>query len=144
MHGLQRLRELRRPEDDFGYSRKGETTVSPFKHFMNLLREGPPLGLFTILWCDSLANLQRTLDRQGMREFEMRVLFQMSPTDSSTLMDTPLAAKLGMHRALCYTEDQGRLEKFRPYGLPALQWLRDHTENADGVGVAPAPPNSCG
>jgi S-DNA-T family DNA segregation ATPase FtsK/SpoIIIE len=124
LHGLQRLRDLRRPEDDFGFSRKGETTVSPFKQFMNVVREGPPLGVFTVLWCDTMANLQRTFDRQGLREFEMRVLFQMSPTDSSTLMDTPLAAKLGMHRALFYTEDQGRLEKFRPYGLPSLDWLR--------------------
>ena len=125
LHGLQRLRDLRRPDDDFGYARKGETAVTPYKQFMNILREGPPLGVFTILWCDTLGNLQRTFDRQGLREFEMRVLFQMSPTDSSTLMDTPLAAKLGMHRALLYTEDQGRLEKFRPYGLPTLAWLRN-------------------
>ncbi len=124
LHGLQRLRDLRRPEDDYSFSRKGETTASPFKQLMTLLREGPPLGLFTILWCDTLANLQRTFDRQSLREFEMRVLFQMSPSDSSTLMDTPLAAKLGMFRALFYTEDQGRLEKFRPYALPPLPWLR--------------------
>jgi S-DNA-T family DNA segregation ATPase FtsK/SpoIIIE len=130
LHGLQRLRDLRRPDDDFGYTRKGETTVSPYKQFMNILREGPPLGVFTILWCDALANLQRTFDRQGLREFEMRVLFQMSPTDSSTLMDTPLASKLGMHRALLYTEDQGRLEKFRPYGLPSLEWMRSVARTA--------------
>jgi hypothetical protein len=48
----------------------------------------------------------------------------MSTTDSSTLMDTPLAAKLGPYRALFCTEDQGRQEKFRPYGLPTLEWLR--------------------
>jgi hypothetical protein len=58
-----------------------------------------------------------------MREFEMRVLFQMSVADSSNLIDTPLAAKLGMHRALYYSEEQGRLEKFRPYGLPSEEWL---------------------
>jgi hypothetical protein len=123
LHGLQRLRELRRPEDDFGFGRKGET-VSPYKQFLNILRDGPPHGVFTIVWCDSLTSLQRTFDRQSLREFEMRVLFQMSATDSSTLMDTPLAAKLGLHRALYYTEDQGRIEKFRPYGLPSLEWLR--------------------
>jgi hypothetical protein len=123
LHGLQRLRDLRRPEDDFGFGRKGETT-SPYKQFLSILRDGPPHGLFTVVWCDSLANLQRTFDRQSLREFEMRVLFQMSATDSSTLMDTPLAAKLGLHRALYYTEDQGRMEKFRPYGLPSLEWLR--------------------
>ena len=125
LYGLHRLRDLRRPEDDFNFARKGETTVSPFKQFMTLLREGPPLGLFTVVWCDTLTNLQRTFDRPSLRELEMRVLFQMSPTDSSTLMDTPLAAKLGMNRALFYTEDQGRVEKFRPYALPPIEWLRE-------------------
>jgi hypothetical protein len=123
LHGLQRLRDLRRPEDDFGFSRKGEA-VSPYKQFLNLLREGPSLGFFTIAWCDTVANLQRTFDRQSLREFDMRVLFQMGPTDSSTLIDSPLASKLGLYRALLYTEDQGRTEKFRPYGLPSLAWLR--------------------
>ena len=131
VHGLQRLRDLRRPEDDFGFSRKGETTVSPYKQFQNLLREGPPLGFFTIVWCDTLANLQRSFDRQGLREFDMRILFQMGPTDSSTLIDTPLASKLGLYRALLYTEDQGRLEKFRPYGLPSLDWLRSIQSSTD-------------
>src|SRR5207237_7364960 len=30
LHGLQRLRDLRRPCDDFGLSRQGEATVSPY------------------------------------------------------------------------------------------------------------------
>ena len=124
LHGLQRMRDLRRPEDDFGFSRKGEEKLSPFKQFLHLLKEGPPLGLFTILWADNLGNLQRSLDRQALREFEMRVLFQMSAADSSTLTDNPAAAKLGPNRALFYTEEQGHLEKFRPYGLPSLEWVQ--------------------
>jgi hypothetical protein len=53
----------------------------------------------------------------------MRVLFQMNATDSSSLMDAPDASKLGVHRAVFYDEGQGRAEKFRPYGLPAGDWL---------------------
>ena len=46
LHGLQRLRDLRRADDDFGYSsRRGEEKPSPAKMFINLLREGPPLGI---------------------------------------------------------------------------------------------------
>ena len=30
-----------------------------------------------------------------MREFDNRILFQMSSNDSSTLIDTPVASKLG-------------------------------------------------
>jgi hypothetical protein len=123
LHGLHRLRDLRRSEDDFGFSRRGEDKPSPAKQFLTIIRDGPLAGVFTMAWCDNVNNLNRVLDRQAMREFEMRVLGQMSAADSSNLIDSPLAAKLGMHRALFCTEEQGRLEKFRPYGLPDADWL---------------------
>ena len=63
----------------------------PSKHFATILRDGPPVGVHTIVWCDSLNNLNRTFDRQTLREFEIRVLFQMSANDSSTLIDIPAA-----------------------------------------------------
>jgi DNA segregation ATPase FtsK/SpoIIIE-like protein len=126
VYSLQRFRDLRRQEDDFSFSRRGEDKPpNPAKLFGTILREGPALGVHTIVWCDTLNNLNRTLDRQGLREFEMRVLFQMSAADSSNLIDTPLASKLGLHRALFYTEDRGQPEKFRPYGVPSRAWLED-------------------
>jgi S-DNA-T family DNA segregation ATPase FtsK/SpoIIIE len=120
--GLQRFRDLRRSEDDFGFGRR-EEKPTPAQQFATLLREGPGLGLHTLLWCDTLNNLNRSLDRASLREFDLRILFQMSVADSSNLIDSPLAAKLGLHRAYFYSEEQGRLEKFRPYGLPADAWL---------------------
>jgi hypothetical protein len=53
----------------------------------------------------------------------MRVAFQMSTDDSANLIDTPAASKLGQHRALFYDEEENRMEKFRPYGLPSKEWL---------------------
>ena len=47
----------------------------------------------------------------------------MSANDSSTLIDTPAASKLGENRALYYSEEENRIEKFRPYGLPEAEWL---------------------
>jgi hypothetical protein len=123
LYGLQRLRDLRKQEDDFGFGRRGDEPPSPAQQFATLLREGSALGMHTVVWCDTLNNLQRALDRQSLREFEMRVLFQMSVSDSSNLIDTPAAGKLGLHRALYYSEEEGRLEKFRPYGLPSEEWL---------------------
>ena len=79
--------------------------------------------MFVIAWCDSLTNLNRAFDRPQLREFGMRVLFQMSAADSSTLMDTPAASKLKRHQAILLLEDQERAEKFRPYGLPPAAWL---------------------
>ena len=123
LYGLQRLRDLRRPDDDFGFSKKGEDKT-PFRQFSHVLKEGPPNGVFTMLWCDTLINLQRSIDRPTMREFDQRILMQMSAGDSSTLMDNPIAAKLGPQRALYFTEDLGKTEKFRPYALPALDWIK--------------------
>src|SRR2546430_12485844 len=54
-----------------------------------------------------------TFDRASMREFDNRVLFQMSAADSSNLIDSPAANKLGTNRALAYSEEQGVMEKFR-------------------------------
>jgi hypothetical protein len=123
IYGLQRFRDLRKQEDDFGFSRR-EEKPHPAKQFANILREGPSVGIHALVWCDSFNNLNRAFDRQTLREFELRVLFQMSATDSSNLIDTPLASKLGLHRALFHSEEQGKLEKFRPYGLPSESWLQ--------------------
>jgi hypothetical protein len=125
VHGLQRFRELRKTEDEFGFGRRGEKAATPGDLFGTILRDGPPVGLHSLVWCDSLTNLNRALDRPTLREFAMRVLFQMSAADSSHLIDAPLAAKLGRNRALFVQEELERPEKFRPYGLPELAWLRE-------------------
>ncbi|GAC1467136.1 MAG: FtsK/SpoIIIE domain-containing protein [Isosphaeraceae bacterium] len=126
IHDLQRFRDLRKSDDDFGFGRYGEPkTEPPSKLFAQILREGPPLGIHTLLWCDSLNNLNRTFDRQSLREFELRVLFQMSANDSSSLIDLPAASRLGPNRALFFSEEEGRLEKFRPYGIPSEEWLAE-------------------
>ena len=124
IYNLPRFRDLRRAEDEFGFGRRGEDrAATPSQQLATVLREGAGLGVHVLVWCDSLNNLNRSFDRPVIREFEMRVLFQMSAADSSTLIDSPVASKLGLHRALFYTEDQGRLEKFRPYGSPGDAWL---------------------
>lgn len=125
LHGLQRARDLRQ-EDSFGFSPSfGDSppTVSPTQHFATILREGADVGVHTLVWCDTVANLERTIDHRALREFSLRVAMQMSDKDSSMLLDSPAASKLGANRAIFYSEDEGRSEKFRPYGLPDPAWL---------------------
>jgi S-DNA-T family DNA segregation ATPase FtsK/SpoIIIE len=97
--------------------------ASPGKQFANILREGPPVGVHLLMWCDSYNNVIRALDRQGLRDVDYRIVFQMNATDSSNLIDTPLASRLGVHRAILYNEGRGTIEKFRPYGLPTDEWM---------------------
>ncbi|QEH32650.1 ESX-1 secretion system protein EccCa1 [Aquisphaera giovannonii] len=121
IHDLARFRDLRRREDDFGFDRRDE--ASPTDHLDMILKEGPGLGVHLIAWCDTVNNVNRSFSHQQLREFEMRVLFQMSPTDSGGLLDSPAASKLGRNRAYFSSEEQNRLEKFRPYGLPPKEWV---------------------
>ena len=133
LFGLQRYRLLRRQEDDFSFSRGEEAAApKPDKQFAELLSEGPGLGVHSIIWADTPITVERTLDRSSMRQFDHRVLFQMSAADSSNLIDSPLANRLGAHRALLYSEEQGTFEKFRPYEVPDEAWLgflAEHLKN---------------
>jgi energy-coupling factor transporter ATP-binding protein EcfA2 len=119
---LGRFRELRKNDGDFGYS-FGDKKAGPADHLLTILKDGPTVGVHALIWCDSLTNLQRTFDRNAIKEFELRVLFQMSGNDSSQLIDSPAAARLGPQRALFIHEETGTLEKFRPYSFPTPEWL---------------------
>ena len=123
VYGLQRYRMLRKSEDSFSFSAEGDKPPASDKQFAELLREGPAMGLHTIVWADTPATLERTLDRTALREFDNRILFQMSSNDSSNLIDSPAGNKLGQNRALSYSEEQGVMEKFRPYAIPDREWL---------------------
>lgn len=114
--GLEKFRMLRM-EDEFSFS-SGSDAASPSKGFTDLLTEGPNTGIHSIIWVDTLGNLNRSLSRKMLREFEMRVLFQMSESDSSELIDSPAANKLGMYNALSFSAQSGQIEKLRPYATP--------------------------
>jgi hypothetical protein len=123
VYNLGRFRDLRK-EDEYGFGGSDEGKPDkPGQQFAAILREGPALGIHTLLWSDSLSTVNRLLDRQSLRDFEMRVLFQMNATDSSSLMDSPDAGRLGVHRAIFYDEARGHVEKSRAYGLPSAEWL---------------------
>src|SRR5205085_11525334 len=98
------------------------------------LREGPGHAMHTLMWVDTPAAIDRTIDRAMMREIDNRVLFQMSASDSSNLIDSPAANKLGFYRALAYSEDQGVMEKFRPYAMLDRAWLEDLRGKMKGKG----------
>lgn len=120
---LGRFRDLRKADDDYSFSSDRSKATSPARQFVQILKEGPGVGVHVLIWADTFNNATRWMSSQTLRELEMRVAFQMSATDSSNLIDSPAAGRLGQNRALLYLEDTGTLEKFRPYGLPSEEWL---------------------
>ncbi len=130
VYNLSRFRELRRSDDDFGFSssQEDDKPKCASKQFVSLLRDGPALGIYVLIWSDSLTTVTRWFDRQTVKDFDHRVLFQMGANDSSNLIDSPAAGRLGVNRAILYSEESGQSEKFRPYGPPGdvwLAWVRD-------------------
>jgi S-DNA-T family DNA segregation ATPase FtsK/SpoIIIE len=120
IHELQNYKKLRQ-EDEFSFS--SSDTASPASILLNLISDGPAHGIHVIVTCDSYNNVNRFLGRKNLSEFEMRVLFQMSASDSASLVDSPDASTLGMHRALYYNDREGYTETFRPYARPGNEWV---------------------
>ncbi len=120
--GIQNFKKLRQ-EEDFGFSLNEDEGASPAKIFGELLTEGPVQGIHVIASCDTYNNVMRFIGRKPLTEFELRVLFQMNANDSASLIDSPKAGALGLHRAVLHNGHEGSLEIFRPYALPGAAWI---------------------
>ena len=121
IHDLHNYKKLRQ-EDEFSFSSSNDGP-QPAAILLSLINEGPARGIHVIATCDSYNNVNRYLGRKNLTEFEMRVLFQMSASDSASLIDSPDGAKLGLNRALFFNEREGYLETFRPYSKPGNDWI---------------------
>ncbi len=119
IYNLARFRDLKKGED-FSFD---EGSSGGAKHLVNLFREGPAVGVHAIVWVDSFGNASRWLERSTLRDLDLRVLFQMSASDSSNLMDSPAASRLGVSVALFTSEERGQSEKIRPYAIPTKEFL---------------------
>ena len=123
IHGLHKWKKLK-SEDDFSFSMgDSDAGANPATVLGNLLTEGSSAGIHVIATTDTFNNVGRFLNRKALTEFEMRVVFQMSANDSASLIDSPKASGLGLHRALLYNEHEGYLETFRPYAAPDTGWF---------------------
>jgi S-DNA-T family DNA segregation ATPase FtsK/SpoIIIE len=123
IQGIQNFKKLKQ-EDEFSFS-STDSASTPAAALINLITEGPARGIHVIVTCDTYNNVSRFLGRKALSEFEMRVVFQMSATDSASLIDAPNASTLGLHRALFYNERESLLETFRPYAQPDNGWIEE-------------------
>jgi hypothetical protein len=122
IQGVQNFKKLRQ-EDEFSFSSSESSTADPAAVLQKLISEGPAQGIHLLITFDTYNNVGRYLGRKTLGEFEMKVLFQMSAADSASLIDSPAAGTLGLHRALLYNDREASLETFRPYALPGGDWL---------------------
>jgi hypothetical protein len=129
IHGLQKFKKLRH-EDDFSFSPGDSSESGPDTgaQFNQIINEGSGYGIHILTSVDTLSSVNRFMNRKALSEFAMRVIFQMSANDSASLIDSPKASTLGLHRALYYHEQEGYMETFRPYATPNADWFRQMAE----------------
>ena len=115
---LERFRDLRQDEsfnfslDSAVHSPTGSTALQ------TLLREGPAAGVFVILISGSADTLSRWLPRASQHDLALRILGPMNSSDSSLLIDSPVATDLSAATLLLYDDADGRITKFRRCDLP--------------------------
>jgi S-DNA-T family DNA segregation ATPase FtsK/SpoIIIE len=124
IHALQRNKKLRFDEE-MSFSLDPGAESNPGLQLNKLICEGAALGFHVLATCDTYNNVMRFLSRKALSEFEMRVVFQMSANDSASLIESPQANDLGLHRAILFNGQQGWSETFRPYALPDHAWLEE-------------------
>lgn len=112
---LGRFRELRKSEE-FSFGEDSGTTKAD-QVLQNILRDGPSVGMHSLIWVDNWNTLSRWIPRQSMHDLEMRVLMQMSANDSNHLIDSAAANRLDQNVLLMHDEATGQSRKFRPYRL---------------------------
>lgn len=112
VHGLQRLRALRLEEEN-GLAQRLAT----------IAREGAEQRIHLLLWCDTLHNLARFMERPLLSEFDLRVAFHLSEHDSLQFLGSPEASGLNPYRAVFLRHGESAAEKFIPYAAPSDEWL---------------------
>ncbi|MGB7343713.1 MAG: FtsK/SpoIIIE domain-containing protein [Pirellulaceae bacterium] len=124
---LDRFREFRQDEsfsfslDSAAADENGATALR------DVLRDGPAANVFVYLVCGGAETLSRWLPRASQHDLELRILGRMNASDSSVLIDSPIASELSAATMLLYDDSEGRIMKFRQCDLPDAEtvsrWL---------------------
>jgi hypothetical protein len=117
---LARLRDLRKSEDDFGFGGFGSgdsSPPSPTKMLAEILRDGPSVGIHTILWTDGAISFGHSTDRTAVNEFGTLVIFQTNASESTHFLDNVAASRLDRSQALLVHPSEGESTKIRPYAM---------------------------
>ncbi len=126
---LERFRDFRQ-DDSFNFSLDSAASGgSGASALRDVLRDGPSANVFTLLSCGGAETFGRWLPRASHHDLELRILGRLNATDSSTLIDSPLASDLTTATMLLYDDSDGRITKFRQADLPDASAVKAWLEN---------------
>ncbi|MEM9827393.1 MAG: FtsK/SpoIIIE domain-containing protein [Planctomycetota bacterium] len=131
---LDRFRDLRQDERlAFSLDPNAAGDAKPSQALQKLLSDGPAVGVHVLLVCQTADTVSKWLPRSSVHELNWKVLGPMNASDSSLLIDAPVASDLSNATLLRYEETRGKTTKFRYCELPAA------VQAAEYLGSPPVP-----
>jgi S-DNA-T family DNA segregation ATPase FtsK/SpoIIIE len=119
LHGLHRARDL---EPAGGLSMDGsEPDLGAMLEA--ILHDGPEVGVHTMLWVDTVGNLDRRLGRRSTRDCGLILAGPMGRDDSTALLDSDRASQCKDHQ-LIVVEEGGAPKRALAFGTPAPEWIK--------------------
>ncbi len=135
INDLARLRDLRKSDDAYGFGGFGSSdkeAPSPTKILSEILRDGPVVGIHTILWTDGSITLGHSTDRSALNEFGTIVIFQTTAAESTHFLDHVAASRLDRTQALLVRPSENETTKIRPYAQVEPELWRNWTDTLRG------------
>ena len=109
--------------------KRGEEMSEDAQKLMNLVAQGPEVGIHTILWVDNMATFRQLSgdSRSALSPFDMRVGLAMPENDSRDLLGEGYAKNLprlrAYYRDILVTEG---LDKFKPYAILSIEDMQKY------------------
>lgn len=117
LYGIHRAVDLSPDE----YGDVGPTVA---EQLQTLLRDGPEVGVHTVLVADSASGLQRRIGSEALNHVGKRIVGLMpSEAERQTLLDAYQRVDLRPNQLLIYERDRDRRTKLAPYGPMSAEWL---------------------
>ena len=115
LHGLQRATDLA-PWDPYSGDEDPDSTPNPARGLITLLRDGPDVGVHTVVSVDTLALLDRRMGRELLAEFELRLAVSAATAaDVATLTDSYKERPPGPRQLLICDHARGTTRRVRSY-----------------------------
>lgn len=119
LFGMHRARDFDQEAVDYD----AETDLPEL--LVQILRDGPEVGVHTLLWFDTIPSIGRRLPPSAAREVSWRLAGKMSADDSSSFLGVDTASSLREQQVLAANEDRGVLQRCTLIAAPSAMWTQE-------------------
>jgi S-DNA-T family DNA segregation ATPase FtsK/SpoIIIE len=117
MYGMHRARDF----DEASFDHEPGADLGAL--LLQILRDGPEVGVHTVLWAETIATMDRRVPSGASREMSWRVAGQMSAEDSLALIDSATAGSLREQQVVVTNDDRGIAQRCTTISAPGCHWV---------------------